>query len=124
MNWGKLSFLTASALTVAACATANQQAPAPGTVTSATSATSVTSATSTAKPATYVTLPDTYGENAELAQAKLQDLGLTNVELASSNAKYKTVEQAKDWKVAGMKPGAGTVVKFDAPVVLEVVKVS
>jgi hypothetical protein len=121
MKWGKLSLLTASALTMVACATANQQAPAPVTVTSATSAAS--SPNSTAKPANYVTLPDTYGESADVAQAKLQDLGLTNVELASSNAKYSTVEQAKDWKVAGMKPGAGSVVKFDAPVVLEVVKV-
>ena len=120
MNWGKLSLLTASALTMMSCATANQQAPAPVTATSVTAATTAGSA---AKPVTYVTLPDTYGENAELAQTKLKDLGLTNVQLASSNTKYRTVEQAKDWKVAVMKPGAGTVVKSDAPVVLEVVKV-
>jgi hypothetical protein len=116
MKWGKLLFLAASTLTMVACA----QAPAPVTVTSTTSATSATSA---AKPATYVTLPDTYGESAEVALAKLEGLGLTNVELASSNAKYSTVEQPEDWKVASMNPGAGTVVKFDAPVVLEVVKV-
>ena len=119
MKWGKLSFLAASTLTMVACS----QAPAPVTGTSATSATSAASATSATKPATYVTLPDTYGESAEVAQAKLEGLGLTNVELASSNAKYSTVEQPKDWKVARMNPGAGTVVKFDAPVVLEVVKV-
>jgi hypothetical protein len=124
MNWGKLSLLTASALTMMSCATANQQAPAPVTATSATSATTAATTTgSAAKPVTYVTLPDTYGENAELAQTMLKDLGLTNVQLASSNTKYRTVEQAKDWKVAVMKPGAGTVVKSDAPVVLEVVKV-
>lgn len=103
-----------------ACTTANQQAPAPETGTSATSSTSAPSA---AKPVTYVTLPDTYGENAEIAKTKLEDLGLTKVELSSSNAKYSTVEVANDWKVVGMVPGAGTVVKSDAPVIVKVVKV-
>ena len=70
-----------------------------------------------------MTLPDIYGENAEVAKTKLEDLGLTKVELASSNSKYSTVEEAKDWKVVGMVPGAGTVVKSDAPVILKVVKV-
>lgn len=116
MNWGKLALLTASALTMAACGTSSQQAPATDAVTS-------TSPTSTATPITYVTLPDTYGQNAEIARAKLQDLGLTKVELESSNKKYPTVDVASEWKVAGMEPGAGTVVKFDQPVILKVVKV-
>lgn len=120
MKRAGLVLFTASAMTMAACGTAGRQAPAP--VTPATSASPASSAQSTAKPVTYVTLPDTYGENAELAQTKLRDLGLTNVELVSSNAKYSTVEQARDWKVAAMKPGAGTVVKSDDPVVLQVVK--
>jgi hypothetical protein len=70
-----------------------------------------------------VTLPETYGENAEVAKTQLEDLGLTKVELASSNTKFSTVLDAKDWKVAGMVPGAGSVVKFDDPVILEVIKV-
>lgn len=70
-----------------------------------------------------MTLPDIYGENAEIAKAKLESLGLTKVELASSNAKYSTVEVAKDWKVVGMEPGAGRVVKSDQPVTVKVVKV-
>ncbi len=120
MKWGKLSLVAASGLTMVACATSDQQAPATATGTSSASATSATSA---AKPVTYVTLPDTYGENAEIAMAKLEGLGLTKVELASSNTKYSTVEVAKDWKVVVMLPGAGTVVKSDAPVILKVVKV-
>ena len=118
MKWGKLSLLAASALTMAACATANQQAPATVTGTSSTSA-----ATSAAKPVAYVTLPDIYGENAEIAKKKLEDLGLTKAELASSNTKYPTVELAKDWKVVGMEPGAGSVVKSDQRVIVKVVKV-
>ena len=109
--------LAVSALTMVACATTSQQPAA--TVTG----TSEAPATSAAKPVTYVTLPDTYGQNADVVKAQLEDLGLTKVELASSNAKFSTVEDAKDWKVAGMVPGAGSVVKSDAPVVLKVVKV-
>ena len=70
-----------------------------------------------------MTLPDTYGESAEVALAKLEGLGLTNVELASSNAKFSTVLEAKDWKVVGMVPSAGSVVKSDEPVIVEVIKV-
>lgn len=120
MQWRRLTLLAASALTLVACQTTSQQPPAAVTETSGTSA---TSDTSTAKPSTYVTLPDTYGQNAEVARTKLQELGLTKVELASSNSKFPTVEQAKDWKVVGMVPGAGTVVKPDDPVVLNLVKV-
>ncbi len=112
--------LVASALTLAACQTTTQ--PPPATVTD-TLEPSATSATSTAKPVTYVTLPETYGENAEVAKTKLEDLGLTKVELASSNAKFSTVLDAKDWKVVGMVPGAGSVVKSDEPVIVEVIKV-
>lgn len=117
MMWGRVSLLAASALTMVACSTGNQQPPATVTGTSA------TSAASTAKPGAYVTLPDIYGENAEIAKTKLEKLGLTKVELASSNTKYSTVEQATDWKVVGMEPGAGTVVKSDQPVIVKVVKV-
>lgn len=120
MKSRRLALLVASALTMVACGTTSQQPPA--TVADP-SATSVTSATSAAKPGTYVTLPDIYGENAEVAKAKLEDLGLTKVELASSNKKYSTVEVAKDWKVVGMVPGAGSVVKSDAPVIVKVIKV-
>ncbi|MFM9033559.1 MAG: PASTA domain-containing protein [Mycobacterium sp.] len=117
MTWGKLSLLAASALTMVACQAAGQQPPA--TVT----ATPAASAPSAAKPVTYVALPDIYGQNAEIAKTKLEGLGLTKVELSSSNTKYSTVEQAKDWKVVGMEPGAGTVVKSDQPVIVKVVKV-
>ena len=120
MQRRRLTLLVASALTMVACQTTSQQPPATVTDTSGTSA---TSATSTAKPVTYVTLPDTYGENAEVAKTKLEDLGLTKVELASSNAKFSTVLEAKDWKVVGMVPGAGSVVKSDEPVIVEVIKV-
>ncbi len=70
-----------------------------------------------------MTLPETYGQNAEVARTKLQDLGLTKVELASSNSKFSTVQEARDWKVVGMVPGAGTVVKSDEPVVLSLFKI-
>ena len=120
MKWRRLTLLVASALTMVACGTTSQQPPATVTDTSETSA---TSANSTAKPAAYVTLPDIYGQNAEVAKTQLEDLGLTKVELASSNKKYSTVEVAKDWKVVGMVPGAGSVVKSDAPVILKVIKV-
>ena len=120
MQWRRLTLLAASALTLVACQTTSPQPPAAVTDTSGTSA---TSDTSTAKPITYVTLPDTYGQNAEVARTKLQDLGLTKVELASSNSKFSTVEEAKDWKVVGMVPGAGTVVKSDEAVVLNLFKV-
>ena len=120
MQWRRLTLLAASALTLVACQTTSQQPPAPVPDTSGTSA---TSDTSTAKPITYVTLPDNYGQNAVVARTKLQDLGLTKVELASSNSKFSTVEEAKDWKVVGMVPGAGTVVKSDEPVVLNLFKV-
>ena len=120
MQRRRLTLLAASALTMVACGTTSQQPPATVTDTSETSA---TSANSTAKPAAYVTLPDIYGQNAEVAKTQLEDLGLTKVELASSNKKYSTVEVAKDWKVVGMVPGAGSVVKSDAPVILKVVKV-
>lgn len=120
MQWRRLTLLAASALTLVACQTTSPQPPAAVTDTSGTSAASDTTA---AKPVTYVTLPDTYGQNAEVARTKLQDLGLTKVELASSNSKFSTVEEAKDWKVVGMVPGAGTVVKSDEPVVLNLFKV-
>ena len=120
MNGTRLTLLAASALTLVACQTTTPQPPATVTDTSGPSA---TSATSTAKPVTYVTLPETYGENAEVAKTQLEDLGLTKVELASSNTKFSTVLDAKDWKVAGMVPGAGSVVKFDDPVIVEVIKV-
>ena len=120
MQWRRLTLLAASALTLVACQSTTQQPPAAVTDTSGTSS---TSDTSTAKTITYVTLPDTYGQNAEEARMKLQDLGLTKVELASSNSKFSTVEEAKDWKVVGMVPGAGTVVKSDEPVVLNLFKV-
>lgn len=110
--------MAASTLTMVACGTTSQ--PAPDTVT-ATSATSATKAA--AKPVTYVTLPETYGQNADVVKTTLEDLGLTKLELSSSNTKHPTVLDAKDWKVAGMVPGAGTVVKSDAPVILKVVKV-
>lgn len=112
--------LAASALTMVACGTTSQQ---PAATVTDTSEAPAASANSAAKPVTYVTLPDTYGQNADVAKTKLDDLGFTKVELASSNAKYSTVEDAKDWKVVGMVPGAGSVVKSDAPVVLKVIKV-
>lgn len=116
-NWGKLSLVAACALVIVACGKADQPAPA------SVSATTAPAATSTAAPVAYVTLPDTYGQNAETAKATLEGLGLTNVELSSSNTENSTVEIAKDWKVIGMQPGAGTVVKSDQPVIVSVVKV-
>lgn len=116
MNWGKLSLIAASALMVVACGKTDQPAP-------ATPSASAPSATSTASPVTYVTLPDTYGQNADGAKAKLEDLGLAKVELASSNTEHSSVSQPADWKVVGMEPAAGTVVKSDEPVILRVIKV-
>lgn len=115
--------LAASALTMVACTTATDEPRATVTETSSSSSASTAKASSAAKPAPYVTLPDVYGENAEVAKTKLEDLGLTKVELVSSNAKYSTVDQPKDWKVVAVEPGAGTVVKSDQPVIVRVVKV-
>lgn len=120
MQRRRLTLLVASALTLVACQTTSPQPPA---AVSDASGTPATSDTSTAKPITYVTLPETYGQNAEVARTKLQDLGLTKVELASSNSKFSTVQEARDWKVVGMVPGAGTVVKSDEPVVLSLFKI-
>lgn len=120
MKWTRLALMAASTLTTVACGTTSEQPP---SIVTATSAASVTSATPAAKPASYVTLPDTYGQNAATVKKTLEDLGLTKVELASSNTKHSTVSEPKDWKVVGMVPGAGSVVKSDVPVILKVVKV-
>lgn len=117
MKWEKLFLVAGSALMLVACGKA--EPPAPATV----SATSAPSATSTAAPVTYVTLPDMYGQSADVATAKLEDLGLTNVELASSNTEHSSISRPADWKVVGMKPGAETVVRSDDPVILTVVKI-
>ena len=118
MTWGKFSLVAASALTVVACGSPSQQAPATVTVTSP----SHSAVTSTAKPVTDVTLPDVTGKNAEIARTQLADLGLTKVELASANPKYSNVLLAKNWTVVGMEPAAGAVVKSDDVVVLKVYK--
>ena len=71
---------------------------------------------------TNVTIPDVAGGNAAIVQKTLEDLGLTDVVLASANPKYSMVLLVQNWTVVNIEPGPGTTVKSDDPVVLKVTK--
>jgi len=49
-------------------------------------------------------------------------LGLTDVQLASTNPEYSVVVLARNWKVVGIEPAPGTIVKSDTPVIVKVYK--
>ena len=109
----KFGVALAFVLMLAACGS-SQPAQPPSTVT-------VTSGTSHAASGP-VTLPDLTNQNAEIAQKKLEKLGLTDVKLSSANPKYKMVIEAANWTVVSMEPPAGTVVQPDDPGVVKVTK--
>lgn len=102
-------------LLLASCGSQTAQPPSTVTVTSAAPTASVVA------PA-QITLPDLTGQNAEIAQKKLEKLGLTDVTLASANPKYTMVLVAANWTVVSMEPPPGTVVQSNDPVVVKVTK--
>ncbi len=70
-----------------------------------------------------ITIPEIpAGTNAEIAKDRLQDLGLTNVDLASANPNYSNVFLPKNWTLVSIEPAPGTVVKADDPVIVKVYK--
>jgi hypothetical protein len=62
------------------------------------------------------------GENGKIAEAKLEGLGLTNVELSSANPKYSMVLIPANWTVVSIDPPAGTAVNSSDAVVIKVTK--
>jgi beta-lactam-binding protein with PASTA domain len=111
----------AASLLLAACGGTTATSPSTVTVTQSTSAVGAPPVTKSATPS-QITIPDVTGQNAEIAQKKLEDLGLTDVSLASANPKYSMVLLAKNWTVVSVEPAPGTVVKADDPVIVKVTK--
>lgn len=75
-----------------------------------------------AAPSATITIPDVVNQNARVAQAKLTNLGLTNVDFASATTKYQNVFNPSNWTVVGVEPTVGTAVAAGDPVVLKVTK--
>ncbi len=109
-------------LVIAGCGAGTTSAPSTVTVTSAQAADATAASTTTKPVAEQVTIPDVAGQNAEIAQSKLEKLGLTNVSLASANPNYSVVLLVRNWTVVGIEPAPGTVVRGDDPVVVKVTK--
>lgn len=106
-----------STVTVAAPNTVTVAAPAP-----AAPATQVAEAPA-APVLSGITIPDLpAGTNAEIVRDKLQDLGLTNVDLASANPDYTNVFLPKNWTLVSIEPSPGTVVQASDPVIVKVTK--
>jgi beta-lactam-binding protein with PASTA domain len=85
---------------------------------------SIATAPSTATQAAsgQITIPDLTGQNAKIAEDKLEALGFTNVELASATSKYQNVFVPANWTVVGIEPPAGTTVNAGDTVVVKVTK--
>jgi PASTA domain len=118
--------LVAAALAATLIASCGSKSTAPATVTvtqpGSNSAPGAPSS-SAAAPAAQITIPDgLVGENAEIAQSKLEGLGLTKVELSSSNPKYSLVLRASNWTVTSIDPPPGTQVNANDPVIVKVTK--
>jgi beta-lactam-binding protein with PASTA domain len=113
-----------AAVVISSCS--SHQTPAPATVTvtqPGSGSDSGGTSPSVAAPAARITIPDgLVGENAEIAQSKLQALGLTKVELSSSNPKYSMVLRASNWTVTSIDPPPGTQVGASDPVIVKVTK--
>jgi beta-lactam-binding protein with PASTA domain len=75
-----------------------------------------------AAPSAAITIPDVVNQNARVAQAKLTNLGLTNVDFASATTKYQNVFNPSNWTVVGVEPAVGTAVAAGDPVILKVTK--
>lgn len=120
MSTRTIRVLTAACIAVAiasACSAPSSSPPKTVTVTP-----SATTTTTPQPVATDVTIPDVTGQNAEIVRHQLEDLGLTKVELASTNPEYSMVILARNWTVVGIEPAPGTVVKSDTPVIVKVYK--
>ena len=72
--------------------------------------------------ASSITIPDLTGQNAKIAEDKLEALGLTNVTLASANPKYTMVLAPENWKVVSIEPTPGTAVSSNDDVIVKVTK--
>jgi beta-lactam-binding protein with PASTA domain len=75
-----------------------------------------------AAPTATLTIPDVVNQNARVAQAKLTNLGFTNVDFASATTKYQNVFNPSNWTVVGVEPAVGTAVAAGDPVILKVTK--
>jgi hypothetical protein len=114
-----------AATTIASCSSNQPAAPATVTVTqpgSESNSAAGGASPSAAAPAAQITIPDLTNENAEIAQSKLEALGLTKVELSSSNPKYSMVLRASNWTVTSIDPPPGTQVGANDPVIVKVTK--
>jgi PASTA domain-containing protein len=85
---------------------------------------SVKCATPTAGPFANIALPDVVGQNAKTASEQLQQLGVTNVELASATPEYQLVIVRSNWTVVSTSPAPCAVINPSDHVVLKVTKPS
>lgn len=135
MNISRPALLVAATaittITLAACGGGTPAAP--STVTAPPSTVTVAAAPAAQAPAvapaveapaaTGITIPEIpAGTNAEIAQSKLEALGLTNVDLASANPDYSNVFLPKNWTLVSIEPGPGTQVQASDPVIVKVTK--
>jgi beta-lactam-binding protein with PASTA domain len=72
--------------------------------------------------ASSITIPDLTGQNAKIAENKLEALGITDVEFASATSKYQNVFAPANWTVVSIEPAPGTAVSSSDTVVLKVTK--
>ena len=72
--------------------------------------------------ASSITIPDLTGQNAKIAENKLEALGITDVEFASATPKYQNVFAPANWTVVSIEPAPGTAVSSSDTVVLKVTK--
>jgi PASTA domain-containing protein len=109
------------AVLLAACS--GQSTTSPSTVTVTQPQRSIyAEATTTVAPPSDVTIPEVSGRNAEIVRKKLEQLGLTDVNLSSANPKYSVVVLASNWTVVSIEPPPGTVVQSSDAVVVKVYK--
>ena len=129
----KATSLIAAGLAATLIASCGTKPTSPATVTVTQPASAPTSApafapepaappSSAAASAAQITIPDLTGENAEIAQSKLEGLGLTKVELSSSNPKYSMVLVPSNWTVTSIDPPPGSQVSANDPVIVKVTK--
>ena len=75
--------------------------------------------TATAAAGSITISADLTGQNANIAEDKLEALGLTNVTLSSANPKYTMVLLPEKWTVVSIEPAPGTTVSAADPVVVK-----
>ena len=79
--------------------------------------------TSTAAPAEQVVIPgDLVGQNGAIAYDQLQQLGFSNVQLASRDAGSKVVLNPANWTVTKVDPKPGTKIMSNRTVVVTMTK--